>query len=121
MAFYCDVLGMQRVATFGSQERPIHLLDIGDGTHLELFAPVPGISASPPHEAPYRHIALLVNDVCKAVERVRAAGRPISVEAKNVVLGGRPTTIAFFEGPGGESVEFFHQHCAAMTSPPLTL
>jgi hypothetical protein len=52
---------------------------------------------------------LAVDDVRGAVERVRAAGRPITVEPKDVVLAGRPTTLAFFQGPGGESVEFFHQ------------
>jgi catechol 2,3-dioxygenase-like lactoylglutathione lyase family enzyme len=109
LAFYRDVMGMEVVATFGTERRPIHLLDIGDGTHLELFAPTPGVPAPGPQEAPYRHVALAVDDVRGAVERVRAAGRPITVEPKDVVLAGRPTTLAFFQGPGGESVEFFHQ------------
>jgi len=109
LAFYKDVLGMESVAIFGTERRPIHLLDIGDGTHLELFAPTPDVPAPPSQEAPYRHVALRVDDVRGAIERVRSAGRPVTVEPKDVVLDGRATTIAFFEGPGGESVEFFHQ------------
>lgn len=106
--FYREVLGMTPVAVFGTQQRPVHLLDIGDGTHLELSAPVQNGPPPPAQEAPYRHVALAVDDVRSAIERVRAAGRPVTVEPKDVVLDGKPTTIAFFEGPGGESVEFFH-------------
>lgn len=109
VAFYREVLGMEVVATFGTEQRPVHLLDIGDGTHLELFAPEPGVPAPPAQEAPFRHVALGVDDVRGAVERVRSVGRLVTVEPKDVVLAGRPTTVAFFEGPGGESVEFFHQ------------
>jgi catechol 2,3-dioxygenase-like lactoylglutathione lyase family enzyme len=109
IAFYREVLGMKLVSSFGTVEKPIHLLDIGDGTHLELFAPTPGIGAPPLQEAPYQHFALRVDNVRAAVELVRAAGRPITLEPKDVDLAGKVTTIAFFEGPGGESVEFFHQ------------
>ena len=39
LRLYRDVLGMQIVAEFGPPERRILLLDIGDGSHMELFAP----------------------------------------------------------------------------------
>src|SRR5215217_8339267 len=39
LRLYRDVLGMQIVAEFGTPERRILLLDIGDGSHIELFAP----------------------------------------------------------------------------------
>lgn len=100
---------MRLVATFGKPDRPIHLLDIGDGTHVELFAPLPNSTDPELQEAPYRHLALCVDDVAGAIELVRAAGRPITVEPKVVNLAGRKATIAFFDGPGGESIEFFHQ------------
>lgn len=109
LAFYKDVLGMESVAIFGTEQAPVHLLDIGDGTHLELFAPAPGAPVPTAQEAPFRHMALRVDDVRGAVERVRAAGGTITVEPKDVILAGRATTVAFFEGPGGESVEFFSQ------------
>jgi len=41
MRLYQEVLGMTLVAEFGSPERKIVLLDIGDGSHMELFQPKP--------------------------------------------------------------------------------
>jgi len=108
--FYVEVLGMKSVATFGPVAQPIHLLDIGDGTHLELFAPAPGGVTPSVQEAPYRHLALRVLNVPAAIEHVRAAGRPVTIEPKEVAIGGQATTVAFFEGPGGEVIEFF-QDC----------
>ena len=40
LKLYCDVLGMPVVAKFGPPERKIWLLDIGDGSHIELFQPL---------------------------------------------------------------------------------
>ena len=39
LRLYRDVLGMELAAEFGSPERKIVLLDMGDGSHVELFAP----------------------------------------------------------------------------------
>ena len=41
LKLYRDVLGMTVVAQFGSSDRRILLLDIGDGSHMELFDPKP--------------------------------------------------------------------------------
>ena len=41
LKLYRDVLGMQVVGQFGSPERRVFLLDIGDGSHMELFDPKP--------------------------------------------------------------------------------
>jgi catechol 2,3-dioxygenase-like lactoylglutathione lyase family enzyme len=109
LAFYTGVLGMEIVSKFGTKQHPMYLLDIGDGSHLELTAPAPNSLPPAPQQAPYRHVALRVDDVRLAIEVVRAAKRPVTVEPKDVVLDGRATTVAFFEGPGGEAVEFFHQ------------
>jgi catechol 2,3-dioxygenase-like lactoylglutathione lyase family enzyme len=108
LRFYRDVMGMVEVAKFEASGRQVYLLDIGDGTHLELFGPSSSVPQPVLQEAPYRHLALYVEDVPQAVAIVRAAGRPIKVEPKQVVLAGRQTTVAFFEGPSGELVEFFH-------------
>lgn len=108
LSFYRDVLGLIPVAQFGTPERTVHLLDIGDGSHLELASPIAG-SKPVAQVAPYRHVALRVDDLVAAIEVVRAAGRPITVEPKHTVLDGRKTIVAFFEGPGGESVELFQE------------
>jgi glyoxylase I family protein len=53
------------------------------------------------------HIALATSDTRQAIERVREAGYAITVEPKDVQLGALHVTIAFFNGPSGESIEFF--------------
>ena len=109
LKFYRDVLGMSLVAQFGSPERRIFLLDMGDGSHMELFDPTPD-SPKPGDVAanePVIHFALTTTDTKSATEHVRAAGYTITVEPKTVDLGAMTVTIAFFDGPNGESIEFF--------------
>ena len=82
---------------------------MGDGSHMELFQPTadgpkPG---DPAPNNPVHHFALTTTDIHGAVEHVRAAGYEITVEPRDVDLGGLQITIAFFLGPNGESVEFF--------------
>ena len=109
LRLYRDVLGMPVVAEFGTLERPILLLDIGDGSHIELFGPRPASpdSDSPAGQSPLTHIALTAADTRQAIEHVRQAGYQVTVEPKDVQLGPIPATIAFFSGPNGESIEFF--------------
>jgi len=112
LGFYRDVLGMEVVAEFGSPERKIALLDTGDGSHLELFAPTaesPALGADSPND-PVTHFALAVTDARAATERVRAAGCEITVEPKDVTLDRLNVTVAFSKGPNGEVVEFFQTH-----------
>lgn len=108
VAFYTEVMGMNKAAEFSSGGRRVALLDIGDGSHLELFEPVPGTSPSGNAEGNVVfHFALATTDIQPALERVRAAGMEITTELKTVDLGSLNVTIAFFKGPGGEVVEFF--------------
>ena len=107
-AFYIDVLGMRQTVEWDGGGRRICLLDIGDGSHLELFEPLPG--GEPASDAKGNivfHFALACTDIANTLQRVRAAGRKVTVELKDVQLGHLPVTIAFFEGPGGEVVELF--------------
>ena len=46
VAFYSEVMGMQKVVEWDGGGRRIALLDIGDGSHIELFEPVPGARPS---------------------------------------------------------------------------
>ena len=107
LRLYRDVLGMQVVAEFGPSERRILLLDIGDGSHMELFAPLPAAADQPPVANVLTHIALATTDTRQATEHVRQAGYTITVEPKDVQLGSIAATIAFFTGPNGETIEFF--------------
>ena len=107
LRLYRDILGMQIVAEFGTPERRIFLLDIGDGSHMELFAPQPAAADQPAGTSVLTHIALATTDTRLATERVRAAGYTITVEPKDVQLGPIAATIAFFSGPNDETIEFF--------------
>ena len=108
LAFYTDVMGMAQTAEFSAGGRRICLLDIGDGSHLELFEPVPGTSPSGDADGNVVfHFALATSDIEAGLERVRAAGMEITVELKTVDLGPLNVSLAFFKGPGGEVVEFF--------------
>lgn len=112
LKLYRDVLGMPVVAEFGSPERKIFLLDMGDGSHMELFQPkadTPAPGAAAPND-PIIHFALATTDTKAATEHVRQAGYKITVEPKTVELGALTVTLAFFNGPNGESIEFFQVH-----------
>ena len=108
LRLYRDVLGMEPIAEFGAPERKIVLLDTGDGSHMELFAPTaesPSEGSESPND-PVPHFALAVDDARAATEHVRAAGYEVTMEPKDVQLDSLNVTIAFFTGPSGESVEF---------------
>jgi len=112
LRLYRDVLGMELAAEFGSPERKIVLLDMGDGSHIELFAPTADTRPAdePVIHQPVAHLALATTDAKAAAEHVRQAGYEITVEPKTVNLGKLTVTLAFFKGPNGEIIEFFQTH-----------
>lgn len=109
LRLYRDVLGMELVAEFGTPERKLVLLDMGDGSHIELAAPTGGTPAtgSPAANDPLTHLAIATTDARAATEHVRQAGYTVTMEPRDVNLGGLLATVAFFEGPSGERIEFF--------------
>ena len=83
IAFYTEVMGMVQTAEFSAGGRRICLLDIGDGSHLELFEPLPGTTPSGDADGNVVfHFALATSDIEAGLERVRAAGMEITVELK---------------------------------------
>lgn len=112
LTFYKDVLGMEVMAEFGSPGRKIVLLDMGDGSHMELFQPTassPAARDASPND-PVTHFALATTDIRAAIEHVRQAGAEVTLEPRDVSLGALNATIAFFKGPSGEVIEFFQTH-----------
>jgi len=109
---YRDVLGMIPTAEFGPPDRRIVLLDMGDGSHIELIEPTPDtpLPGSAATNDPIVHIGLASTDARAAAEHVRDAGFEITVEPKDVDLNGLNVTVAFFKGPSGEVIEFFETH-----------
>src|SRR6186997_2744882 len=78
LRLYRDVLGMQIVAEFGTPERRILLLHMGDGSHMELFAPQAAVADRPAAGNVLTHIALATTDTRQATELVRKAGYTIT-------------------------------------------
>jgi glyoxylase I family protein len=108
LRLYQEVLDMQVVAEFGPEERRMMLLDVGDGSHIELIAPTDSPAVGSPAESdPLVHLALASADAAAAIEPVRQAGYEVTMEPKDVSLNGLEATVAFFKGPNGEVIEFF--------------
>ena len=114
LRLYQDILGMRVVAEWGPQERRMKLLDVGDGSHIELIGPTSSSPAvgSPAANDPLVHLALAAVDAAASLERVRQAGFEVTMEPKAVTLGDLEARVAFFRGPNGEVIEFFQTLCS---------
>lgn len=106
--FYTEGLGFVPRINWGEGDGRAVMLDTGDGSYLEIFA---GGSGEPRPEGAVLHFALRTSDCDTAIERARAAGAEVTVEAKDVEIPSRPeplpVRIAFCKGPDGEVIEFF--------------
>lgn len=104
--FYQNVLGLEPVRSWGEGENAGAMLSTGDGL-LEIFA-----SGKKLPQGAIRHFALRTERVDDCVAAVRAAGYPITVEPKDIVIASNPpfpARIAFCTGPVGEQIEFFQE------------
>jgi catechol 2,3-dioxygenase-like lactoylglutathione lyase family enzyme len=113
LSLYGDVLGMTVVARAILPGREIVLLDMGDGSHMELVGSLaagstPGPEASGPARSDlYAHIALATTAIEATLARIVAAGYKVTCPLTDVALGEKQATIAFFEGPSGEAIELW--------------
>ena len=111
MKLYQDVLGMTPVTNFTMPDKDVYILDIGDGSHIELFhipdASIKGSDNTGNH--PLLHIALATSDTEESIEKVRAAGYSVTMEPVVLDIGKFSAKIAFFTGPSGEEIEFFEK------------
>ena len=104
--FYQDILGLEPVRSWGEGVNAGAMLSTGDGL-LEIFA-----SGRKLPQGAIRHFALRTERVDDCVAAVRAAGYPITVEPKDIVIASNPpfpARIAFCTGPVGEEIEFFQE------------
>ncbi len=106
--FYRDALGMTLAMEFLAGGRRFALLDIGDGSFIELQVRPANVPATGAGGA-LAHFALATRDTRAAIERARQAGYPVTSEPREVMLNNLPATVAFFTGPSGESVELFQE------------
>ena len=106
ISFYRDVLGMPLVRVWGEGDDSGAMLDVGGGSMMEIFASGGGDHV----QGAIRHFALAVDDVDACVSAASAAGYPITIQPKDIVIASNPplpARIAFCTGPVGEEIEFF--------------
>jgi len=105
--FYTEGLGMAPVAFWGEGEGRAALLDIGDGSHVELFAD--GKAAQQRNER-FVHFAIRTTDPDAAFAAALAAGAREKMPPTTLDIPSDPplpVRIAFVFGPDGEVLEFF--------------
>ena len=105
--FYTEGLGFTVAAEWGEGEKRAALLDIGNGSHFEIFG---GGSTNPQIDEKFVHFALATTNPDLAYSNALAAGAVSQAEPKNVDIPATPVMpvrIAFVKGPDGEVIEFF--------------
>ncbi len=113
--FYCDTLGFTEKVAWRSAPNRAALYDVGNGNYLEVFEDLAYVPAA---DGALLHFALRTTRLDDVAARVRAAGRKITMEPKDVTIpniaagaqaiaGPVPIRIFFCEGPNGEIIEFF--------------
>ena len=106
--FYTEGLGFTQVCSWGEGDGRAAMLDIGNGSHFEIFAN--GKTDASVNER-FIHFAFATSDPDGAFNNALAAGAVSHMEPKNVDIPSNPplpVRIAFVKGPDGEMLEFFH-------------
>ena len=105
--FYVEGLGMTPVATWGENEGRAALLDIGDGSHVEIFA---NGTASEQKNEKIVHFAFRTSDTDTAFQNAISAGAKEKMPPTTLEIPADkpiPVRIAFVYGPDNEVLEFF--------------
>jgi len=107
--FYTEGLGMRPVAFWGEGAGRAALLDIGDGSHFEIFA---GGDPQAQRNERFVHFAIRTTDPDRAFAAAIAAGAKEKMPPKTLDIPATPplpVRIAFVFGPDGEVIEFFQE------------
>jgi glyoxylase I family protein len=113
---YTEAFGFVPKVTWGAAtpdaDTRAVMLDVGDGNFLEIFAGGNADRHTPRRptecDSPLIHWAFRTTRLDDVMERARAAGFQVTVEAKQVdPTGHAPARIGFCHGPDGEVFEFF--------------
>lgn len=105
LRFYTEGLGFALKLQFREEGETVALLDVGNGTYLELFSG----AVEPSPKGHFFHLALRTDDCGAALERARAAGATVTIAPTDALLEGGDVLVvryAFCEGPDGEEIEF---------------
>ena len=105
--FYIEGLGFEKVAEWGEGTGRACLLDIGNGSHFEIFA---NGTTNEEKDPKFWHFAFSTSDPDAAYANAIAAGAESYMEPKDVDIPATPVLpvrLAFVKGPDGELLEFF--------------
>ena len=105
--FYTEGLGFEIVARWGEGTGRAVLLDIGNGTHVEIFG---SGNTNAQQDAKFGHYAFATTNPDLAYENALAAGAESQMEPQTLDIPSDPpipVRIAFVRGPDGEVIEFF--------------
>ena len=109
LAFY-KALGFKEIVRWGDAIKTIAMLDIGDGSRIELFS---NGGDEYPACGKWAHVAVRVDNVEEAFNIAVKAGGVPKIYPKVVPLESTPykmsINIAFVYGPSGEELEFFKE------------
>ena len=109
LAFY-KALGFKEIVRWGDEIKTIAMLDIGDGSRIELFS---NGSDEYSVSGKWAHFAISVDDVDEAFNIAVKAGGVPKIYPKAVPLNSTPEkisiNIAFVKGPDGDELEFFKE------------
>ncbi len=104
--FY-NALGFNVVTQWGEGDGRIAMLDMGDGTIIELFAG----GKDEPADGRFFHLAIKADDIEAAYNTAINAGATTKIAPKIAPIDSKPEPmtlhIAFVFGPSGEVLEFF--------------
>ncbi len=105
--FYCNVLGMKRLRSWGEGTKAGSMMDTGSGI-IELFA-----DAEPGRKpGQVDHIALATDKVDECVAACVQEGLPVIMPPSDIVVPcdiPYSLRIAFVKGKAGEIIEFFDE------------
>ena len=107
LKFYIEGLGFEKVADWGEGTGRACLLDIGNGSHFEIFA---NGSANEEKDVKFVHFAFSTTNPDLAYENALAAGAVSHMAPQTLDIPANPplpVRIAFVKGPDGELLEFF--------------
>ena len=109
LALY-KALGFKEIARWGDESKTIAMLDIGDGSRIELFS-----NGGEEYSVigKWAHFAVKVDDVDAAFDIAVKAGGVPKMYPTVLPLNSEPCrmsiNIAFVKGPDGEELEFFKE------------
>ena len=107
LKFYTEGLGFEIVAEWGEGAGRAAMLDIGSGSHFEIFA---NGNTNEQKDVKFAHFAFATSNPDLAYENAIKAGAVSQMEPKSLEIPSNPAMpvrIAFVRGPDGEVLEFF--------------